>query len=139
MSIENVRAALDGILSDWATANSVPVAWENLATGSALSAPYVMPFLLPVETVGVGLAIGDNQDFTGIYQISVYTEKGKGTKASRDIVNSLIEAYARGAEVEIPVTGGVQKVLIEMSSAAPALDGDAWYTVPVSVRYRSFA
>lgn len=139
MSIENIRQALDGILNTWATTNSVPVAWENLSSSAALSAPYVMPFLLPVETASVGVAISDNQDFTGIYQVSIYTEKGKGTKASRDLVNSLLESFARGVSVDVPVTGGVQKVLIEKAWTAGALDSGPWYTVPLSVRYRSFA
>ena len=96
------------------------------------------PFLLPVETGNAGISISDNQDYTGIYQISVYTEKGKGTKASRDVVSSLLEAYSRGVTVDIPVSNGVQRLLIESSWTASAIDSEAWYNVPVSVRYRLF-
>ena len=64
MSTESVRKALDGILNDWATTEGVTVAWENVASDVALQAPFVMPFLLPVETANVGVAISDNQDFS---------------------------------------------------------------------------
>ena len=138
MSAESVRKALDGILNDWAATEGVTVAWENVASDVALQAPFVMPFLLPVETANVGVAISDNQDFSGIYQVSVYTEKGKGTKASRDIINSLLTAYSRGVIVNIPVTNGNQRVLVEASWASPAIDSAAWYNVPLSVRYRLF-
>ena len=139
MSVENVRQALGGIIEAWSTAEGVPVALENIASSADLAAPYVAPFLLPAETSPVGNAITDNQDFTGIYQVSVYTEKGKGTQTSRSIVDSLLEAFARGVYVDMPVTGGVQRVLIEASWSTSALDSGSWYTVPVSVRYRSFA
>ena len=135
MSTENVRVALDTILNAWSAAENIPVAWENLATGSELSAPYVEAFLLPAETTTVGVAISDNQDYTGIYQISVRTEKGKGTLESRTIVNSLLTAFARGVESTIDQ----QRVLVQSTSVAPFIDSEAWYTVPVSVTYRSFA
>lgn len=135
LSIDNVRDALNGILESWGVTNSIPIAWENLKAPSDFAAPYVAAFLLPVDTGVMGLAIGDNQDFTGIYQVSVYTEKGKGTKESSDIVNTLLEAFARGVTVMI----GDQRILIEASWAPPAVDSEAWYTVPLSVRYRSFA
>jgi hypothetical protein len=138
MSIENIRSALDGILNDWSGVESVPVAWENFASTTVLATPFVSPFLLPVETGNAGISISDNQDYTGIYQISVYTEKGKGTKASRDVVSSLLEAYSRGVTVDIPVSNGVQRLLIESSWTASAIDSEAWYNVPLSVRYRLF-
>lgn len=133
MSIENVRDALEGILESWAVTNSVPVAWENQTINPALDEPYVMSFLMPVETVEVGRALDDSQDFNGIYQVSVYTEKGKGTATSKAIVGSLLTEFSRG----VTVTIGAQIIRVEMSYASPALDFDAWYTVPVTIRYRS--
>ena len=133
--INNIQSALDGLLKDWADSQSITVAWENKGRPTDVGTPYLSSFLLPAETVAVGMADGSSNDFTGIYQVDVNVPAGKGTIDSRPLVDGLLTAFARGIERTV----NNQKTRIEMSWRDPAIDGDAWYFVPVSIRYRSFA
>jgi Bacteriophage related domain of unknown function len=133
--INNIQAALDTILQDWSAAESIPVSWENLGAETDIDEPHVASFLIPAETDTPAIADDDYEDFTGIYQVSVYVQKGDGTGASRPIVDSLLTAFARG--VEKTISG--QRTRIVKSWRSGAVDSDAWYLIPVSVRYRSFA
>ena len=132
--IDNIQAALDTILKGWADAEPILVAWENLGSQTDIDEPHVASFLLPAETDTPALPYSGSQDYTGIYQVNVYVKKGGGTAQSRPLVDGLLNAFARG--VEQTVSG--QRVLIEKSWRASAIDNEAWYTIPVSVRYRSF-
>ena len=133
--INNIQSAMDTILKDWADAQPILVSWENLGVQTDIDEPHVASFLIPAETDTPAIADGDYEDFTGIYQISVYVQKGDGTGASRPIVDSLLTAFARG--VEKTISG--QRTRVVKSWRSGAVDNDAWYLIPVSVRYRSFA
>lgn len=133
--IENIQSAMDTILKAWADAEPITVAWENIGKRTDITEPHVASFMLPAETVGAGLADSDCSDMSGIYQVNVYVEAGKGTAASRPLVDGLLNAFARGTEMTIDG----QKTRIEQSWRSGAVDNEAWYVIPVSVRYRSFA
>lgn len=133
--IDNIQTALDTLLKTWADAQPIAVAWENVGTGTDIDVPHVASFMLPAETTGVGLADGDSQDYMGIYQVNVYVRKGDGTAASRPLVDGLLTAFDKGTELEV----AGQKIRIEISWRSNAVDNEAWYVVPVSIRYRSFA
>ena len=128
----DIRAALDTILAAHANAESVPVAWENREYAPDLSTPYFAASLLPVQTGDVGLASGSNEDFSGLYQVTVNVAKGSQTGDLRALVDGVLVAFSRGLKQD--------GVLIEKSYAAPALTiNDAWHAVPITVRYRLFA
>lgn len=133
--IENIQTALDSILKTWADAETIIVAWENIGRQTDIDVPHVASFLLPADTTGVGLADSDVQDYTGIYQVNVYVQKGDGTGSSRPLVDGLLNVFAKGTTVEVDG----QKTRIETSWRSSAVDNEAWYVIPVSVRYRSFA
>lgn len=123
-----IQAGLDTLLDVWATAESVPVKWENFGSGSDITVLHVAPFILPAEIAPVGVGDNDPDDNTGIYQISVYSEKGIGTKAARDAITTLKPVFAKGVKAGI--------VRIEKTWESAGFDDEAWYIVPVSVRYR---
>lgn len=133
--IDKIQTALDSILKAWADSEPIIVAWENVGRQTDIREPHVASFLLPAETGVVGLADSDCNDYTGIYQVNVYVSKGGGTGASRPLVDGLLNAFSKGT-TEI-VDG--QKTRIEQSWRSSAIDNEAWYVVPVSVRYRSFS
>ena len=133
--IENIQSALDSILKTWADAEPIAVAWENLGSQTDIDEPHVASFLLPAETGLVGLADSDCSDFAGIYQVNVYVEKRTGTGASRLLVDGLLNAFSKGTAMTVDG----QMTRIENSWRSSALDNEAWYVIPVTVRYRSFA
>lgn len=133
--INNIQQALDTILKTWADAVTIAVAWENLGDQTDIDEPHVASFLLPAETSINGVGDNDPSDFTGIYQVNVYVQKGDGTIDSRPLVDGLLSAFKKGTTSQV----GAQRVRIVNSWRSSAIDNQAWYTIPVSVRYRSFA
>ena len=133
--IENIQTALDSILKTWADAEPIIVAWENIGRQTDIDVPHVASFLLPAETTLSSLANADSSDYTGIYQVNVYVQKGDGTGSSRPLVDGLLNAFRKG----VAETVDGQKTRIETSWRSNAIPDEAWYVIPVSVRYRSFA
>ncbi len=133
--IDNIQSALDSILNDWAQAEPIVVSWENLGRQTDIDEPHVASFLIPAETDAPAVGNGDSLDYTGVYQVSVYVQKGKGTIESRPLVDRLLTAFSRGTE---RIVDG-QRTRVIKSWRSSAIDNDAWYLIPVSVRYRSIA
>jgi hypothetical protein len=132
--IENIQTALDTILKTWADAEPIVVAWENIGRQTDIDVPHVASFLLPAETGVIGLADIAADSYVGIYQVNVYVEKGDGTGSSRPLVDGLLKAFLKGTTVT--VDGQITR--IETSWRSNAIDNEAWYVIPVSVRYKSF-
>lgn len=129
--MSDIQAALDTLLNTWATANAIPVVWENYNPNDdspAMAGPFVKAFILPAETGSTTLGPSGYQTAQGVYQVTVAVKKGNGTAVVRPLVASLQTVFARGV-----VSDGVR---VLKSWPAPALTVGAWYMVPVSVRYR---
>jgi len=132
MTYSTIRAALDTILDNHATAESVPVAWENRDYKPGNKEAFFSADLLPTATGDVGLSLTSKEDFSGLYQVNVNVPKGSQTAELRTLVDGILTAFKRGTKQG--------DVLVEGSSAAPALTlNEAWHSVPVTIRYRLFA
>lgn len=128
----DILAALDTKLNTFAGANSYPVAWVGVAYTPDEN-PYLAPSFIPAQTGFGGLSAGSYQDYAGIYQIDVRTPKGRGMSDSRAITQAVLDEFSKASTT---VFNGVN-VLIEQSWASSLFDIDgAWFSVPVSVRYR---
>jgi len=123
-----IQSALDTMLYNWSNTNSVSVAWQNVDFDNTNISQYAQAFMIPAQTFPIALADLSSSDFTGIYQINVYTKKGIGTKTNRDLTESLLTAFGKGS--------GANGVRILQASMSGAIDDDAWLVVPISVRYR---
>ena len=125
-----ILSALETKLSDFATAQGYDVAWPDVKFTPTNA--YLESFILPAETGQGGLAVGSYQDYEGIYQINVVTKKGNGTADSRAMVDAVLSEFSKGS-----MAGTVQ---IQKSWASGSFDRDnAYFVVPVSVRYKVYA
>ena len=59
-------------LKSWATANSIPVAWDGVPYEPAAGSKYVSQVIMPVKPLNVAIGQGVPQRRTGVYQIDVY-------------------------------------------------------------------
>ena len=134
-----ILSALETKLSSFATAQGHYIAWPDVKfpSDSDISngysgGPYLESFILPAETGQGGLAVGSYQDYEGIYQINVVTKKGNGTADSRAMVDAVLSEFSKGS-----MAGTVQ---IQKSWVSGSFDRDnAYFVVPVSVRYKVYA
>ena len=127
----DIIGAIETKLAAFATANTYPMAWPGVGF-TPTDEPYLMGSFIPAETNDVGLAAGSANSYSGIYQVDVRIPKGTGTAVSRTMVDNLLTEFSRGS-----IYSGV---ITEKSWASGSFDVDeSWYSVPVSIRYRSIA
>lgn len=130
MSNVLIRAELEQRLREWATAQSIPVAWQNVVFQKPADfSPYVEPFLIPNVTLNKPVN-GKRATYLGLFQINIWTQKGGGIVVSNTLAQSLIDAF--------PMLPKVGAVSIESTPyVKPSLpSGDGWEIEPVIVNYR---
>lgn len=133
MSQKLVRAALESRLATWAAARvpALPIAWENVAAGQAL--PYLRVNLLPARTTADTLD-GAHRAYRGVFQVSVVTPIGAGPALAETIAAEIADLFP----VNLRLPSGVLTVQVTSpASAAPALQHEHDFTVPVSLTYRA--
>lgn len=133
MSQKAIRAALETELNTWAIANTFAVAFENRAYTPMTGTKYVRVFLLPAETQNPSLGT-DHKRKTGIMQASLYMPFGTGPGTGETLADSLAATFERGTSF---TASGVTVRILDDPSIAPALPGDGWYAIPVSIRYQA--
>ncbi|MFA5595940.1 MAG: phage tail terminator-like protein [Pusillimonas sp.] len=133
MSKRQIRAAFESRLSAWTKAQTpvVPVAWENTPF-TPTTYPFLRAFIVPDDTDSLDLA-GDHRLYTGLFQISVIGEVGKGAAQAERIAESIAELFP--LNLRMAVTDGVVLVYSPMSEG-PAMPDSGIFTLPVWCRYR---
>ena len=132
MSEINLRAALDAQLN--AIVNPLPIAWENNAYTQDGEA-YLSQFLLPAETITVGIEQGGSDVLAGIYQVTVNIPKGFGKGA---YITETEKVKAQFPRSSILTSGGTRVVIQKVWSNSAQVD-ENYYRVPVSIRYRAMS
>lgn len=136
MSNDIVRAAIEKRLVAWAKAQMPPIyiAFENVAYEPTVGKSYLAGILLPADTVNPSVG-GGHSEYIGVYQVSVYTEAGKGSTAASALVNSIVGLF------QVPTTitqGGINVHFDNTPSAARGRpDDNGFWMIPVTIRYRA--
>lgn len=135
MSQKIIRALYEGRLAAWAAARATPlsVAYQNRPQTPATGTTYLKAFLLPSPTDSQDLA-GAHRVYAGVFQVSVVAPINTGPGAAEGIADELIALFP----LNLLLTSGAVTVQINTpASAAPALQDESNYIVPVSFTYRA--
>lgn len=135
MSRALIRAALESRLATWAAARvpSLPIAWENAKAAPTL--PYLRVNLLPASTTAPDLA-ALSRTYRGVFQITVVAPIDIGPALADAIVGELETLFPAALTL---TQSGLSIQITDPASAAPALQDDDSYRVPVSLLYRADA
>ena len=132
MSLDAIQSALREHLLTLVTAENVDVAWPNRSfqpTGN-----YISPFVIPVDSMGVGIENSSTEQFMGFYQVSIYEEKGKGSPFTRDLSTKLTQHFYRGLVLDVTTSS---RLIIERSYASAQMEYDQKYMLtPVTIDYK---
>lgn len=133
MSKRQIRSAFESRLNTWAAGRTpaLRVAWQNV-TFTPSTYPYLRAFIVPAETDSIDLA-GDHRAYTGIFQVNIIAETGKGSKLVEEIAEEIAALFPLNDRMT--VTDGVVLVYSPMNEG-PALPDGGTYTLPVWCRYR---
>lgn len=132
MSKRQIRTAFESRLNAWANNQSpaIPIAWENISFTPAK--PYLRAFLVPASTDSIDLE-GKHRMYTGIFQVNIVGEPGKGPPQVDKIAEDLDKEFP--LNMRMAVTDGVVLVYSPMNQG-PAMQESDSYTLPVWWRYR---
>lgn len=134
MSQKTIRAILEGRLSTWAAARSpaLPVAWENVPYAPTQGATYLRAYVLPADTIDETLA-GGHRAYRGVFQVSIVCPIGTGPGVAAGIADELNTQFPVNGRY---TSGAITVQVITPASAAPALQDESTFIVPVSIGYR---
>lgn len=132
MSKRQIRTAFESRLNAWANSQSpaIPIAWENISFTPAK--PYLRAFLVPASTDSIDLE-GKHRMYTGIFQVNIVGEPGKGPPQVDKIAEDLDKEFP--LNMRMAVTDGVVLVYSPMNQGPAMQEADS-YTLPVWWRYR---
>jgi hypothetical protein len=128
----DISAALDTKLLQFATANSVQVAYENSEFTPTVATMYLRATHLPADSLPIGIAFTSALDHLGIYQVDVIAPVDKGKGAAFVMADLLVTAFPRG-----DLTYNGVKVRIKSASRQPGNRDGAYYIVSVIINYQS--
>lgn len=132
MSQAKIRALLEGRLKAWADTQGLAVHWQNVMLPQP-AGTYLQCFLLPAPTVSEDLQ-GAHRSFTGIFQVSVVTERGLGSGSGESIAESLSALFPNN--LRLTGSGLTVQIISPVSCGRPEQEPDCYY-LPVSFTYRA--
>lgn len=112
----------------------VIVSWESGRPVEPVSGQvFIQEFMLPAETTAFSLRDNEPNEYTGIYQVSVFIPLGYGAAAALEEAGKIQDHFARGTEL----TENTTRVRIDRpASVSRAVENGAWWMYPVRIRYR---
>lgn len=129
----DISAALDSNLNSMSSLP--PVAWENRDYTPVVGTLYLRPTLIAGETVQATLGDSGTDNNTGIYQIDVFAESGKGKNEAVVMADLIADQFKRGSDL---IYNGRTVRTRNVSRQVGISNADGWYQVIVEVSYISF-
>lgn len=133
MTYSAILSGLEGVVSTYATANSLPVVWEGTERQPLHSEAGLVCSFMPARARMGTLGADGSDHKSGLFQVSIYGERGRGIGVILTHVDALVAAFKRKSLT----VGSTTVHSFRAYPAAPFESGD--YTViPVTVEWSNF-
>lgn len=132
MSQQVITQLLEARLGEWAEAQELQVAFDNIGF-SPPDGIYLESHVMPATTTAIDLS-RQAKVFRGVYQINVIAPAGAGKSAGGLIAEQLIQLFPENQEMS---DGGLTCYINSAPSAFAGISSDISYTIPVSMSYRA--
>lgn len=130
MLLENIYSVLNSKLNTLTDAPTI--FWEDVDNTLGASDTVLMPYMMPTDSTSDTMSGAGYEVDSGIYQVSIYTPKGKGWAASAKLATSIKELFAR----ENRLVKDGESLVIRRVVIGQAQETDAHRVTPVSVYWR---
>ncbi|MCF9000472.1 phage tail terminator-like protein [Pseudomonas syringae] len=133
MSHRIIRSLFETLLTTWAAARSLRIAYQGVSFTPEPDKTYLSAFTLPAGT-GTNTLGGDHRVYTGVFQVNVVTPAGNGTGEAEGLVDdiaALFPAYLRLKQDAFEV------LVLTPVEPGPPIIGDSTLTVSASFQYRA--
>lgn len=112
---------------------TTPIAYPNNVFTPQKGVSYLQVELAGRGRTPLGFGADSVQQWSGIYQISVYVGRDTGTREQDEIAQKVLNAFPRG--LNLPTPNGGANVIVEYSTAAsPEVFGD-WSNLPIAIHW----
>jgi len=132
VSQQAITQLLEARLSEWAEAQGLQVAFDNIGF-SPPDGIYLESHVMPATTTAIDLS-RQAKVFRGVYQINVIAPAGTGKSAGGSIAEELIDLFPENQEMS---DGKLTCFINSVPSAFAGISSDTSYTIPVSMSYRA--
>lgn len=143
MARQQIRAALEGRLKtltpEW------PTAWENVRFNrkDVIGQSWQKSDLMFGQTMPLGFAAGSGEEWTGLYQVTLFTPTSDGPAAADaraavirgDIASSVVGHFYRGQNL---TSGGITVTVLQPYDG-PVQEEEHWWGFPVKIPFTAFA
>lgn len=129
---EDLTKAFDIALKSFGSANSLPVALENIDAPTSTATPYLASFMLLADTAQADLGFTERRD--GIFQIDINYASARGQNAINKTADLLNATFKAGATFRRNgICAEVQSV-----SLGPLIVQNGWAKRPLSINFIAF-
>ena len=131
--IADIAAALAARLGEWADAEGITVAWENVPFTPPSDGLYLIVHDMPAtpRTVDLGLCC---RIYSGVYQINVVAPAGSGRNSVFALAGRVAELFPEGQAI---AGNGFTCWISSEPGIFRGIPTPVSYTVPVSLNYRA--
>lgn len=128
MSLKIIRKAFETRLQTYATANSLPVAYENSAF-TPTDAAHLELFMLPGQTGSQYLAQND-RSYIGIVQINIAVPLNSANANAHNYATAIASLY------NVYIGQDTLRIFTQPAYELPAQKTDTHYVLPLRIPYR---
>lgn len=132
-----IAEALLGRLEDLVLAPPLMVMMPNLVFANPQQGMWLEAAILDAPAVADGLGFPSTTTYSGILQVTVVDNEGRGPQNAREVAGAVRAWFARGTSLYSD-DGALRVDVTQPTIAAAILDKPYWRT-PVSIRFQAFA
>lgn len=130
----DILATLNSQMVNFGLANpTLDIVYPNKEYNPVKGKDYVAVSFLPANSVSACIGLDAKNRCTGIYQVTINVDSGKGHKETKDILDSLQSFFKRSTEIIYLTT----KVRITKFNINTHVEDPDWFRTFVSITYRS--
>ena len=107
---KTIRAALESRLATLATANSFPVAYENVSYSPTTGTSFVQCEFIPTQRIRAARGLNSQIRYQGIFSMLVFSPENAGPAAGETLAELLIDNFESNTDVSY-TSGGTTTIV----------------------------
>ena len=129
---EDLTKVFDVALMDFATANNIKVALENIDAPTSTSTPYLASYILLADTLQADL--GYSEERAGIYQVDINYSSTLGSADINKMADKLNALFKAG----VSFTRNAICAEVQSVSLGPLIVQNGWAKRPLSINFVAY-
>jgi len=130
---KTIRAALESRLATLATANSFPVAYENVSFNPTTGTSFVRCGFIPMQRIRAARGLDSQILYSGMFTMLVHSPENAGPAAAETLAELLIDNFESNTDVSYTSDGTTTIVSIDYAERQQGFTDTPWYFIPITI------